>query len=155
MKKWFLILVAVFGFASMASAQNIGAGFHWGAGLVGGNLVVNFSKGLALRADLDLRFDNFGTNDIVANFGVDVGLNFRIPLVGDGTELYLGPGFALSGGSGRDINFGLFGVVGFELQLSKGIAYFVEFKPLLLIFVPRFAFGFGGFEARTGLTFYF
>jgi hypothetical protein len=155
LKKWLIVLVAFFGFASMGSAQNIGAGFHWGSGLVGGGLVVNFSKGFALRANVDLGLNNFQTQDIVASFGVDLSLNFRIPIVGDGSELYIGPGFALSGSGGNPVQFGIVGVFGLELQLSKGIAFFVEFKPLVLVFVPRFAFGLGGFETRTGLTFYF
>jgi hypothetical protein len=155
LKKWLIVLVAFFGFASMGSAQNIGAGFHWGSG-VGAHLVINLSKGLALRTNLDLSLGNFNNaGTFGANFGVDFSLNFRIPLVGDGTELYLGPGLVLSGGSGQDINFGLMALVGFELQLSKGVAFFAEFQPIRLLFVPGVFFGLGDFASRIGLTFYF
>jgi hypothetical protein len=152
---WLIVLVAFFGFASMGSAQNIGAGFHWGPN-IGGQLVINLSKGLALRTNLDLSLGNFNNaGDFGANFGVDFSLNFRIPLVGDGTELYLGPGIYLSGGSGQDINFGLMALVGFELQLTKGVAFYAEFQPLRLLFVPAVRFGLDSFNARVGLTFYF
>jgi hypothetical protein len=155
LKKWLIVLVAFFGLASMGSAQNIGAGFHWGNGL-GGHLVINLSKGLALRGNLDLSLGNYSTVDFGANFGVDFSLNFRIPLVGDGTELYFGPGLVLSGGSGGgSIQFGLMALLGFELQLSKGVAFFAEFQPLRLIFTPRVAFGLDSFVTRIGLTFYF
>ena len=103
LKKWLIVLVAFFGFASIGSAQNIGAGFHWGSGL-GGQLVINLSKGLALRGNLDIGLGNYATADFGATFGFDFSLNFRIPLIADGTELYFGPGIVFSGGSGQDIN---------------------------------------------------
>jgi hypothetical protein len=155
LKKWLIVLVAFFGFASMGSAQNIGAGFHWGNG-VGGNLVINLSKGLALRGNLDLSLGNFNqTATFGAAFGFDFSFNFRIPLVADGTELYLGPGIVLGVGRGGNFGFGLMALVGLELQLSKGVAFYTEFQPISLQFVPGVAFGFDSFTARMGLTFYF
>jgi hypothetical protein len=154
LKKWLIVLVAFFGFASMGSAQNIGAGFHWGSGL-GGQLVINLSKGLALRGNLDLGLGNYTTAEFGATFGFDFSLNFRIPLVADGTELYFGPGIFFGGGTGQDIQFGLMALLGFELQLTKGVAFFAEFQPLRLAFIPRVAFGLTSFETRVGLTFYF
>jgi hypothetical protein len=155
LKKWVIVLVAFFGFASMGSAQNIGAGFHWGNGL-GGQLVINLSKGLALRGNLDLGLGNYNNaGDFGATFGFDFSLNFRIPLIADGTELYFGPGIVFSGGSGQDINFGLMALLGFELQLSKGLAFYAEFQPIRLLFVPAVRFGLNSFDARVGLTFYF
>jgi hypothetical protein len=154
LKKWLIVLVAFFGLASIGSAQNIGAGFHWGSRL-GGQLVINLSKGLALRGNLDLGLGNFNSAEFGATFGFDFSLNFRIPLIADGTELYFGPGIVFSGGSGQDINFGLMALLGFELQLSKGVAFFAEFQPIRLIFIPRVAFGLDSFATRVGLTFYF
>ena len=157
MKKWLLILVAIFGFASMGSAQKLDVGFHFGSNpyfsALGGNLGIAFSNSIGLRIDLDLALGTGGGGTLNASFGLDANLVFRFPLSPSGSDLYIGPGLFL-GVTGGNANFGIGALLGIEIQLAPKVGYFVETSPLFIAFSNPVQFFIGSVMLRTGLNFY-
>lgn len=157
MKKWLLILVAIFGFASMGSAQKLDVGFHFGSNpyfsALGGNLGIAFSNSIGLRIDLDLALGTGGGGALNASFGLDANLVFRFPLSPSGSDLYIGPGLFL-GVTGGNANFGIGALLGIEIQLAPKVGYFVETSPLFIAFSNPVQFFIGSVMLRTGLNFY-
>lgn len=144
LKKWLIVLVAFFGFASIGSAQKLDLGFHFGTNpyfsTLGGNLGVAFSNTLGLRFDLDLALATGNGGALNASFGIDASLIFRFPLSPSGSDLYLGPGLFL-GVQGGNATFGIGALLGIEIQLAPKVGYFVETSPLFVAFTnPRNSF---------------
>jgi hypothetical protein len=157
MKKWLLILVAIFGFASTGSAQKIDVGFHFGSnpyfGAIGGNLGIAFSNTIGLRIDLDLALATGGGGALNASFGIDANLIFRFPLSPGGSDLYIGPGLFL-GVEGGNAKFGIGALLGIEIQLAPKVGYFVETSPLFIAFSNPVGFFLRPVMLRSGLNFY-
>lgn len=156
LRKWLIVLVAFFGFASLGSAQRIDLGFHFGSNpyfsALGGNLDLAFSNTLGLRFDLDLALGTGNGGNVAVGFGIDANLLFSFPLSSTGSSLYVGPGLFL-GVLGGNATFGLGALLGIEIQLAPKVAYFVETSPLLIKFTNPVDFGFGSLMFRTGLKF--
>jgi hypothetical protein len=157
LKKWLIVLVAFFGFASVGSAQKLDLGFHFGSNpyfaTFGGNLGVAFSNTLGLRFDLDLALGTGGGGNLNASFGLDANLIFRFPLSPSGSDLYIGPGLYL-GVEGGNATFGIGALLGIEIQLAPKVGYFVETSPLFIAFTNPVQFRLGSVMLRTGLNFY-
>jgi hypothetical protein len=157
LKKWLIVLVAFFGFASMGSAQKIDLGFHFGNSpysfsALGGNLDLAFSNTLSLRFDLDLALGTGGGGNVAVAFGIDANLLFSFPLSPTGSSLYVGPGIFL-GVVGGNATFGLGALLGIEIQLAPKVGYFVETSPLLIAFTNPVQFSLPSALFRTGLKF--
>jgi hypothetical protein len=157
LKKWLIVLVAFFGFASMGSAQKIDVGFHFGnnpsfTGL-GGNFGIEFSKTIGLRIDLDFSLVKASAGvPGTANFGFDANLIFKLPLSSDGSDLYLGPGIFFAVGENYT-DFGIGALLGIEIQLAPKVGFFVETSPLFVSITGQSFFLSRSFF-RTGLNFY-
>jgi hypothetical protein len=144
MKKWMLLLVAVIGFSSFASAQQftvkLGAALTFGTEVsVGANLglrtpsFLKFSKtvGVGVRvdvaADFGSTFSGFATLSPVLNLELD-----------KNTLIYLGPTAGLAFGGVNPIF--LFGAdIGFKYAISPYIGVYADGK---FIFVPVFVAAF-------------
>ncbi len=145
MKKWFLILVAVLGFSSLAGAQKFS---------VGGGLTSQFQYGFVLGIGL-----NVGVEDLV-KFGQDFGLDARVDIEGafaaggfffgasaavlgsyqiTDLDIYFGPRITI----GSAIGFG--GLIGLRYDLTNKIGLYVETR---LLFVPAF-----DYQAAIGIRF--
>jgi hypothetical protein len=152
MKKIVILLVALLGFASFGHAQSFSVGFHFGSPTIGsslgGNLGVNFSPNLALRANLDLAISS-GSD---AAFGIDAALVYRIPVAPDNSEVYVGGGLGI--GISGNASFALITVVGVEIQLAPRAGFFVEFTPFALRFSDPVRVGLGNLAFRAGMNFY-
>jgi hypothetical protein len=145
MKKWIILLVTIFGFASFASAQQftikVGPALSFGAGVVGfgANLglrtpsLVKFSKtlGVGLRADVAADFSaglsGFATLSPILKIDLD-----------KNTLVYLGPTVGLAFGGANPVF--IFGAdLGFTYAISPFIGVYADGK---LFFVPAFAAAF-------------
>jgi hypothetical protein len=140
MKKWILLLIAVIGLSSFASAQQftvkLGAALTFGAEIsVGANLglrtssLFKFSKTIGVGVRIDVAADfgtaltGFATISPVVNFDLD-----------KNTLIYLGPTAGLAFGGLNPIF--LFGAdLGFKYTISPYIGVYADGK---FIFVPIF-----------------
>lgn len=145
MKKWFLILVAVLGFSSLAGAQKFS---------IGGGITSQFQNGFTIGIGL-----NLGVEDIV-KFSKDFGLDARVDLeatflpggvsilgslavlgsyqISD-IDIYFGP--RLSYGSA----FGFGALLGVRYDLSNSLGLYSEVR---FLFTPAF-----DYQAAIGLRF--
>jgi hypothetical protein len=152
MKRMVVLLVALFGFASLGQAQGLSVGFHFGGPMIssslGGHLGVNLSSTLALRANLDLAVSS-GSD---AAFGIDAVVAYRIPVAPDNSEVYLGGGLGV--GVAGSASFSLITVVGVEIQLAPRAGFFVEFTPFEIQFSDPVRVSLGSLGFRAGMNFY-
>ncbi len=138
MKKWFILLVAVLGFSSFASAQsfsikagvayNFSGGIGVNLGVVTGNLVkFSSDSGIGLRSDFK--------SDFSAGFSglVSISPVFNLALGGK-DYLYFGPSVGLVFGAGTSVF--IFGIdIGDFMYLTNTLAWYANVK---LLFVPSF-----------------
>jgi hypothetical protein len=145
MKKWFLVLVAVIGFSSLAGAQKFS---------VGGGITSQFQSGFTIGVAL-----NLGVEDIV-KFSKDFGLDARVDLeaifVPGGAvilsslavlgsyqisdfDIYFGP--RLSYGSA----FGFGALLGLRYDITSSIGLYGETR---FFFIPAF-----DYQAAIGVRF--
>jgi hypothetical protein len=140
MKKIMMLLVVLFGFSSLASAQDfsakVGIAYNFGSG-IGANLsvrtpnLVKFSSDLGLGVRVDFKgdfssgFAGFASVSPVINFGL-----------GGQDYLYFGlsAGLAFAGGNAV-FTFGL--DAGDVMYLTKELAWYLDVK---LLFVPSFLY---------------
>ncbi len=135
MKKWFLILVAVLGFSSLAGAQKFS---------VGGGLTSQFQSGFVLGFGINLGVEN------LVKFSKDFGLDARVDLEGtflpgglsllgslavlgsyqiDDLDIYFGP--RLSYGSA----FGFGALIGLRFDWTSTFGTYIETR---FLFTPAF-----------------
>ncbi len=139
MKKWFLILVAVIGFSSLAGAQKFSvgggltsqfqSGFVIGFGInLGVENLVKFSKDFGLDARVDLE-GSFGAGAFFFGAGIGVYGSYQISDI----DIYFGPRaiILLSPATG----FGFGALVGVRYDLSNTLGLYSEVR---LLFVPVF-----------------
>ncbi len=113
MKKWFLILVAVMGFSSLAGAQKFS---------VGGGLTSQFQSGFVLGFGL-----NLGAEDLV-KFSKDFGLDARVDIEGS----FIPGGFLFGAGIGVFASY----------QIASDIDIYFGPRAIILL-SPATGFGFG------------
>jgi hypothetical protein len=149
MKKWFLILLAIIGFSSFASAQKftVGAGLtsQFSDGVVigfGVNLGVEKLVKLGKDLDIDARVDfegAFASAFFVFGVSVEAMIAYQIADFG----IYAGPRATLFISPSSVFGFGA--LVGFRYTLTKALSLYLESR---LLFVPAF-----GYQLALGLRY--
>jgi opacity protein-like surface antigen len=147
MKKWFLILVAVLGFSSLAGAQKFSVGggltsqfqngFVLGFGLnLGVENLVKFSKDFGLDARVDLE-GSFSSGGFIFGLGAGVYASYQISDI----DIYFGPRIILLLSPSTAFGFGA--LLGVHYDLSNSLALYSEIR---FLFVPGF-----DYQAALGL----
>ena len=139
MKKWFLILVAILGFSSLAGAQKFSVGggltsqfqngFVLGFGLnLGAEDLVKFSKDFGLDARVDLE-GSFGAGAFLFGLGAGVYGSYQISDI----DIYFGPRVIVLLSPASAFGFGA--LLGVRYDLSKTLGLYSEIR---FLFVPAF-----------------